>query len=297
MALQSSGAISLSNIQTEFGGSNPISLSEYYKGGTYVPSTVLRDIVLTNIDTYTVSGYEILPRYYNTGGAEDSTVDEVDASFSGGDSVFCGGFTDDSTSAGEEVNIGTYTDYPHVNGTAFSGFFWARTGGIAYTPPVLNFPGSGGDPDSLLYAKFSLNSQFYRDSVSGEYPKTRFTTTLTFPSPGTYKFVYDRYYIDSSAQNFVSGGGYIKVTVGGTTSTQTFVKTDTGKTITFTTTSEDEDVTLEYYSGEGAGGGYVGTKLFVLTNNDNDQLSVTVNSSVPTSGTIEMSDFYGGTKT
>ena len=33
MALQSSGAISLANIQTEFGGSNPISFGEYYKGG------------------------------------------------------------------------------------------------------------------------------------------------------------------------------------------------------------------------------------------------------------------------
>lgn len=36
MALPSSGAISLANIQTEFGGSNPISLSEYYRGGAYV---------------------------------------------------------------------------------------------------------------------------------------------------------------------------------------------------------------------------------------------------------------------
>lgn len=38
MTLQSSGAISLDNIQTEFGGSNPASLSEYYAGGTYVPA-------------------------------------------------------------------------------------------------------------------------------------------------------------------------------------------------------------------------------------------------------------------
>ena len=35
MALQSSGVIALSDIQTEFGGSNPISLSEYYRGGAY----------------------------------------------------------------------------------------------------------------------------------------------------------------------------------------------------------------------------------------------------------------------
>lgn len=38
MTLPTSGPLSLSDIQTEFGGSNPISLSEYYAGGSYVPS-------------------------------------------------------------------------------------------------------------------------------------------------------------------------------------------------------------------------------------------------------------------
>lgn len=38
MTLPSSGIITLANIQTEFGGSNPINLSEYYAGGTYVPA-------------------------------------------------------------------------------------------------------------------------------------------------------------------------------------------------------------------------------------------------------------------
>jgi len=38
MAIQSSGAISLANVQSEFGGSNPISLSEYYRNGSYVTS-------------------------------------------------------------------------------------------------------------------------------------------------------------------------------------------------------------------------------------------------------------------
>lgn len=36
MALPTSGALTLADIQTEFGGSNPISLSEYYAGGSYV---------------------------------------------------------------------------------------------------------------------------------------------------------------------------------------------------------------------------------------------------------------------
>lgn len=38
MTLPSSGPLSLADIQTEFGGSNPISLSEYYAGGAYVPA-------------------------------------------------------------------------------------------------------------------------------------------------------------------------------------------------------------------------------------------------------------------
>ena len=37
--LQSSGAISLSQVQAVMGGANPISLSEYYRGGAYVPAT------------------------------------------------------------------------------------------------------------------------------------------------------------------------------------------------------------------------------------------------------------------
>jgi hypothetical protein len=36
MTLPSSGPISLSQVQSEFGGSNPISLSEYYRNGIYV---------------------------------------------------------------------------------------------------------------------------------------------------------------------------------------------------------------------------------------------------------------------
>lgn len=39
MALQSSGPISNGNVQGEFGGSNPASLSEYYSAATGVPST------------------------------------------------------------------------------------------------------------------------------------------------------------------------------------------------------------------------------------------------------------------
>ena len=40
MALQGSGTITLAQVQAEFGGSNPIGMNEYYRGGSYVPTTV-----------------------------------------------------------------------------------------------------------------------------------------------------------------------------------------------------------------------------------------------------------------
>ena len=61
MTLQSSGAISLSDIQTEFGGTNPISISEYFSAADGVPASgnpiALSDFygVSSNIDLNTVA--------------------------------------------------------------------------------------------------------------------------------------------------------------------------------------------------------------------------------------------------
>ncbi len=48
MALQTSGTMSLDDIQDEFGGSNPIAINEYYKGGTNVPSTSTNSSIPTS---------------------------------------------------------------------------------------------------------------------------------------------------------------------------------------------------------------------------------------------------------
>ena len=69
MALPSSGTISLNDIQTEFGGTNPISISEYYRGGSFmsdnnsnVPTSGTIDLadfhgsVLANSITYEIIG-------------------------------------------------------------------------------------------------------------------------------------------------------------------------------------------------------------------------------------------------
>lgn len=67
MTLQASGAISLGNIQTEFGGSNPISMSEYVKGGTYVPTTA------TNVNIPSSTSNMSFSKFY--GGSVVSVLD------------------------------------------------------------------------------------------------------------------------------------------------------------------------------------------------------------------------------
>lgn len=60
MPLPSSGPISLGDIQTEFGGSNPIAINEYYRGGTYVP-------VMPYTSTIPASGQISFSNFYGEG--------------------------------------------------------------------------------------------------------------------------------------------------------------------------------------------------------------------------------------
>lgn len=57
MALPSSGPLTLSQIQGEFGGSNPISMSEYYRGGAFVGN---------NNTTVPTSGAISISNFYGT---------------------------------------------------------------------------------------------------------------------------------------------------------------------------------------------------------------------------------------
>ena len=55
MTLQTSGAISLSQVQSEYGGSNPISMSEYYRNGGNVPNSVTENVAAGSYTSYTYS--------------------------------------------------------------------------------------------------------------------------------------------------------------------------------------------------------------------------------------------------
>jgi len=75
MAMQSSGAISLSDVQAEFGGNNPISLSEYYRGGPYTTSNN------TGVPT---SGAISLSNFYGTTSAITVIYELIGGGGSGG---------------------------------------------------------------------------------------------------------------------------------------------------------------------------------------------------------------------
>lgn len=105
MPLQGSGAISLSQIQTEFGGANPISMSEYYRNGAYTTSNN------TGVPT---SGAISVSQFYSTSAADyvpaaiawadfSSTTDDL----SGGNSVSSS--TQTLTGINQTITLNLYT--------------------------------------------------------------------------------------------------------------------------------------------------------------------------------------------
>ena len=89
MTLPTSGPISLSAIQTEFGGSNPIGLGEYYEGGAYVQSDNIGLIPTSGLNS--LSNYygavNIIPKGYFGGGYGPITA-EIDGILFSNDTAF-----------------------------------------------------------------------------------------------------------------------------------------------------------------------------------------------------------------
>lgn len=108
MALPSSGALTLSNIQTEFGGSNPIQLNEYYAGGSYVAAGT--------IGTYgsvPSSGAIGIRNFYGT-----SNITAFSYNFSGlsgatNTTPFGNSYASVLNSTGKLYTTGTYSTYPY----------------------------------------------------------------------------------------------------------------------------------------------------------------------------------------
>ena len=115
MPLQTSGQISLNDIQTEFGGSNPININEYYRGGTYVPDTAANSSIPT-------SGQIRLSDFYggdsSSGLSEDPYYELTQLRTMSGQSSSWTTYTDSLSSyAGQKGRL----VFIYQNGTSFRG--------------------------------------------------------------------------------------------------------------------------------------------------------------------------------
>lgn len=118
MALPSSGPLSLADIQTEFGGSNPIGMNEYYAGGAYVPSGT--------IGTYgavPTSGTISIRNFYGT---QKFSISGGSTSVSGSDTRLGAGSKTVTTSSASAGTI--------VGGTAPFSYLWEYVSGDTFSP-------------------------------------------------------------------------------------------------------------------------------------------------------------------
>lgn len=219
MALQSSGAISFSDLQTEFGGDNPIGINEYYKDGVYVPTTVENTI---------------------TGTASNLSYTE---SFSG------------TTSYGGGSNFWRYYE-------------------------------NGAGPLPTINSTYFFDQQWYPDQAwtSGA---TWVDVTFTLDQAGTYN-IKDISYITWDFSH------YTDVYINGVYTTRIPCKDSYEFTITAA-------ATIRLYCYMNTTNNYQSHRVIVVgntgTNNRELITQETVNTNVPTSGVIQLDDFYGGKKT
>ena len=161
MALPASGAISLQAIQTEFGGSNPISINEYYRGG---------GLVTDNNTSIPTSGQISFNQFYNgakatfiaaTGGTQTTVGSYRYHTFTGN-----GTFTVTATS-----NVYNTIEYLIVAGGGAGGRQGGGGGGAggaidsSFTPSVTSYSitigagGSGGQPANTTGGGSSIGGQ------------------------------------------------------------------------------------------------------------------------------------------
>lgn len=140
MAIPSSGTISFTNLQTEFGGSNPIGINEYYRGGGLVPNSSSN----TNVPT---SGTISLSNFY--GAQNRNTIAITISSSTNNYNLFSnlgGGYIAGSTDVLVTINPGVVIGSTSTGSPAFtiSGFTAGDTVSLTNDGVIVGKGGAGG---------------------------------------------------------------------------------------------------------------------------------------------------------
>jgi hypothetical protein len=234
MAIQSSGVITLSDIQNEFGGTNPIGLSEYYRNGGYTTS---------NNTSVPESGAISVSNFYGTTSAVTVTYELIGGGGAGGQGAQTSG-TADSGDSSSITGSGFTAVTSSGGGGGVSRSLYASTDGQA------SYYGSGGaaGPTSDNGSNFGAGSNAPSTSYGagggggGGYPfsaynaggggeaATRIASSQNVV-PGTQLTVVvgaggARGSI-AGAEGGAGAGGYVKITVNGVSTEFTTPGTDT----------------------------------------------------------------------
>lgn len=219
MAIQPSGVIALSDIQDEFGGTNPIGLSEYYRGGAYTTSnntSVPASGAISLSDFYgATSAVEVIYELIGGGGGGGGSGTVANSGGTGTSSSISGtGFTTASSSgaSGGATRVFASTDgaasYYGPGGAA--GINSSNAGNITGGSPAPSTSyGAGGG---------GAGSQFNGYAGLGGSAATRVASSQTL-TPGVSLTVVVGAKGAGGAGNLYYGGsganGYVKITVGG----------------------------------------------------------------------------------
>ena len=161
MALPSSGTISLGDLQGEFGGTNPVYMSEYYRGGGLVPN-------ITANNAIPLSGVIKLSDFYNSTVVSVNLLEVITTSTSSPPSYSFAYIQNESTSTQNLTFTWQYVsqagDLPATisyDGTARSAGYTtpAITEAFGYGTkfPESTFAISGGNATTITF-KFTLTN-------------------------------------------------------------------------------------------------------------------------------------------
>ena len=146
MAIPSTGSVSMSTIQTEFGGSNPISLSEYYRGNTY------ENNVSGNNTGVPQSGTIKMSQFRGTNLARYIVWKLLGAGGGGGYGKQSGGGSGSAANGGDSTLIYSSTTFTAVGGAggANGSIYYTNTGSAGQNADTSqsyseNFGTSGGE--------------------------------------------------------------------------------------------------------------------------------------------------------
>lgn len=218
MAIQPSGVIALSDIQDEFGGTNPIGLSEYYRGGAYTTSnntSVPESGAISLSDFYGANKtVEVTYEVIGGGGGGAGGGNPPNNGGAGGTTTVSGaGFTTQSSSGGAGGVAYVYASTP---GEAS----YYGSGGAAGINAEYSTPGSGGNAPTASYGAGGGGggSRFDGYAGRGGSAATRVSGSQNLV-PGTQLTVVVGSRGVRGTGGLTNGGygayGYVKITVGG----------------------------------------------------------------------------------